>query len=734
MNYTRIYMVRIISILILLLSLDAFSQQKNIQGKKEKKDYFKNTIEAVCRNYGDSIVIRWAPNHPVLWLMSNKAGYRVEKVRYVNDSMIREPLSTEALKPLSKEKMIARYRDKKHPYGMVATQFLYGNIDLPTDGETGLAASIQNQEDAQNMRFAYSLQAADFDSDVANSLGLRYVYYPKKSDTDSIYEFRVQSLLKDEYVFPGICRVAKNDIYKNDAKPKNIFTEPIDNGAKVYWENGKFTAYFVERSADGINFKPLHKKPYITSHMNKEEIGDASISIGKIPDSLKVQMPEYIDALSRYQFYTDKLPNNKQKFYYRVRGIDAFGQLSKYSKVVSAQGGEPFKSRIPNNVKVTRIGKGAFKISWDKPREERTLQGYFVLMKHNLGEQERSLTKELIPLSETEFIHKGVKEGELNIYSVVSVDDKGKFHRAIGDVVYEKDKTPPVKPQGVLASFDKTGMSLITWDDNKEKDLKGYKVYIRYHKGDDWIQITELPVKDSYLFDMREIETLTRKVYYCVVAVDQSGNHSDYSESAEAMLPDIIPPVAPVTASYKLYDGTLKIVYIASSSNDVKAHHLYRKEKGSDWKLIKSFDLSQIKDDRIYITQENIKRNVNYTYALQAEDLSGLRSKMSDHLPIILRGLEPENIDITLSVKQDESQVVSLSWNQPVLKHHKEYYFVLYKKAEGKEWQMVSSFSQKKLSAIDSKVKEGMTYAYKIAVFVKGLEMGVSKPETVSVK
>lgn len=729
--------IQLIWVLLLLIVVhsSALAQQKNTQKKEAKKDYFKYSIEAICRNYGDSIVIRWAPNNPAIWMLSNKAGYKIDKVQYINDSAYSDKaLSHKPLKPLSKKEMIARYKNEKHPYGMVATQFLYGEVDLSEDGKTGIVASIRNADDEQNMRYAYTLQAADFDADVANSLGLRYVYYPKK-DTDSIYEFRVHSLIKSEYVFPGICRVAKNDIYKNDAKPERVIAQPIENGVRVYWNNGKFSAYFIERSTDGINFKPLNKKPYITSHMDEKEIGDASVRKLEVPDSLRAQAPKYINMIKQYQFYTDKLPNTNQKFYYRVRGIDAFGEMSKYSKVVSAKGINPIVNRAPRNVKVVRTGKGTFKISWDKPKKEGTLKGYAILVKHSLGEEDKLLKQELIPLATTEFIHTGVKEGELNIYSVVSVDERGKFYKAIGKVGYEKDKTPPAVPKGLYASFDKTGMSLITWDKNKEDDIKGYKVYIRYHIGDDWIQITNLPVKDPYLFDIRELKTLTRKVYYSVVAVDYSDNHSDFSKGVEAVLPDIVPPVAPVTESYKLYDGVLKVVYIASSSNDVKAHHLYRKEKGSDWKLLKSFDLSQINNGKIYITQDNIARNVNYIYALQAEDLSGLKSKMSDHLPIVIRGVEPENIDIKLSAKfEGKNNNVVFAWNKPLLKHHKKYHFVLYKKEEGKDWKMVNSFGQNKLSGVDYKIKKGKEYAYKIAVFVKGTEMTISKPISVKIK
>ncbi len=190
--------------------------------------------------------------------------------------------------------------------------------------------------------------------------------------------------------------------------------------------------------------------------------------------------------------------------------------------------------------------------------------------------------------------------------------------------------------------------------------------------------------------------------------------------------------MAPLIESYKLYKDKLNIVYIASSSNDIKAHHLYRKEEKGDWKLVETFDLSKINNGKIYVTRKDIKKNVNYSYVLQAEDLSGLRSK-SNPLPIILRGLEPEDISISLLAKPNKSNM-KLSWNKQILKHHKKFHFVLYRQEPGQKWQMIKSFRQNQVSGIDNNVKSGVTYTYKIGVFVKGVQMGISKPITIKMR
>ncbi len=731
----------IVLLCVCLFPVFLLGQQKSAPQNKKKEQLLKGRVVAMGRNYGDSIVIRWAVTEPAIWMLANKAGYQVYKVTYEKDgSVTNEVLNTEPIKPLSQEAMLNRYKDETHPYGMVATQFLYGAVDLTMEGDEGLVATLRNQRDAQNMRFSYCMLAADFDPDVASSLGLRYVYYPKKSDTQKEYEFRVCSLLKDADVATGVCYVEKDKIHEKSAGLELFDPESLPTGVRIFWKkDSRFTAYFIERSTDGKNFTQINKNPFITSHMDDEEIGNASVSKINLPNGAGKQQNEdsrnYMKSVRIYEFYDDNLPEGDTTlYYYRVRGIDAFGEYSEYSKVISSRAKSPDTDKAPTGMKITRLGKGKFQISWEKPLNTEGLKGYSVFRRHTISEDFKVLNEQILPLTTTSFIHSGVEEGEMNFYRVASVSKEGKFYKTVEESAYEKDITPPQRPVGLVASFEKTGMGLITWEANKEKDLKGYKVFIRYSDNEDWVQITEYPVKDNYLFDVRQLKSLTRKVYYSVIAVDISGNLSDYSEAVEAVLPDIVPPVAPLLSDYTLYEGKLMLEYIPSSSDDVKVHNFYKKKEGGEWELVKSYTPSDIVNNRINIIDETIARNVHYTFVLEAEDEAGLAT-VSKELPIILRGLEPENIKISLLANVDsKTKNVNLSWNQPELKHHKKYYFVLYKKAGDANWQAVDSFNQGVGTGIDYKVKAGVAYEYKIAVFVSGVDLGQSQPIKVEVK
>ncbi len=150
-----------------------------------------------------------------------------------------------------------------------------------------------------------------------------------------------------------------------------------------------------------------------------------------------------------------------------------------------------------------------------------------------------------------------------------------------------------------------------------------------------------------------------------------------------------------------------------SPSNDVKAYNFYKKIK---------------------ITVDSIAHNVNYSFVFEAEDEAGM-AQTSRELPITLRGLEPEDVEISLSAKvNSKNKTVDLSWNPITLKKHKEFYYVLYRKQKGGSWRSLASFNQGLGTGTDYKVKAGVSYEYKIAVFVSGVDFGQSQPIKVEVK
>src|SRR5262245_4754611 len=63
-------------IIFLFVSISSFSQSM-----KEAKP----AIAAIGRSFGDSIVLRWAPNNPMTWKLSNKEGYIIERYTLQKD-------------------------------------------------------------------------------------------------------------------------------------------------------------------------------------------------------------------------------------------------------------------------------------------------------------------------------------------------------------------------------------------------------------------------------------------------------------------------------------------------------------------------------------------------------------------------------------------------------------------------------------------------------------------------
>src|SRR5687767_10889321 len=78
-------------ILILVASLSTFGQKKKVPVgqaptkslvpvKNDSLTKFKpRSVYLLARNYGDSVVLRWAPREPVYWRAANRSGYVIRR-------------------------------------------------------------------------------------------------------------------------------------------------------------------------------------------------------------------------------------------------------------------------------------------------------------------------------------------------------------------------------------------------------------------------------------------------------------------------------------------------------------------------------------------------------------------------------------------------------------------------------------------------------------------------------
>lgn len=95
----------------------------------------------------------------------------------------------------------------------------------------------------------------------------------------------------------------------------------------------------------------------------------------------------------------------------------------------------------------------------------------------------------------------------------------------------------------------------ITWSENSEADLAGYKLYVGKAPRQ-YTQVIDVGSQSRYNFTLTETGVT---YYFAVVAYDSSGNQSDYSEEVSAIIEDngggdTDPPGDPISADQKVYN------------------------------------------------------------------------------------------------------------------------------------------------------------------------------------
>jgi fibronectin type 3 domain-containing protein len=89
------------------------------------------------------------------------------------------------------------------------------------------------------------------------------------------------------------------------------------------------------------------------------------------------------------------------------------------------------------------------------------------------------------------------------------------------------DTVPPNPPVGVGAVLEDGNVAMVTWSQNAEVDLAGYKIYRSSNQDGPFGPITARTVVCPWFYASVPPMDAT---YFKVTAVDQSGNESAYSQ------------------------------------------------------------------------------------------------------------------------------------------------------------------------------------------------------------
>lgn len=257
----------------------------------------------------------------------------------------------------------------------------------------------------------------------------------------------------------------------------------------------------------------------------------------KLYAELDTQNPSPAELRNNTVFWTDRDLKYGQVYGYRIRAISLRGGVSPLSDEMWIV---PLLSlAVPKGLAAQ--GNDSFvQLSWD-PVTTRTdgshydgIIGYNIYRGTEKGRSEAlPLNKE--PLRTNSFKDTAVVNSKTYYYRARSVDSPALPWKESLDSeevsATPKDMTPPDKPTG-LTVVPGVGRAFLTWNENKERDLAGYRVYRSTRTGKDYERLTDTVLTRTTFSD--ETAKPGATYYYRITAVDRADNESTGSEEKKA--------------------------------------------------------------------------------------------------------------------------------------------------------------------------------------------------------
>ncbi|WP_288004123.1 fibronectin type III domain-containing protein [Thermonema sp.] len=592
---------------------------------------------------------------------------------------------------------------------LVAAQAIYGETFEIESRQNSIAAFINASREQEN-RYSFALFAADISWTTALASGLamedptgvkgeRYLYkiYPALPSSSSM-----QYYIDTAYVYLGLEEVFEvNGI-------RDISVSFSDHSAILKWPyrayEGLFTAYIVERSDDGQHFERITPLPIIMPTRNSK--GDGFI------------------------YWQDSIPANNKEYYYRVRGITPFGELSPPSKTVSGSGFKPLDG-TPYITQAFSPDNQSVNIKWSFPLEAEKTVGHFLVEQ---AEKIEGPFKSISPPLGPQTRQYTIKESpEAAYYRVKAIGKEEGFSHSLPVLVQLIDSIPPAPPTGLQGFIDSTGVVHIQWQPNKESDIYGYRVYRANGPHEEFSQVTKQPLKEPFFTDTIVLKTLTKNVYYKVVALDRRFTPSEFSEVLVLKRPDKVPPATPVFYERKNTDKGPVLKWHPATDKDIAYQVLYRKERYSNrWTSIAKLPA------QIGIYQDtSAKMGIEYWYTMVSVDSSYLESRPAQ--PISGKKIDskerPGFKEVQIIADRENRRII-IEWeyeftsNNPLLKVES---FIIYRSINDKPLEQFTKVGSNKQQYIDREsLVSGRKYNYRIkAVFTDGTESPLSELQAV---
>lgn len=663
--------------LFMLLPLFLFSQNNQ---RKE--------LSLLARYTGEKVILRWAPQQMARLQEGVASGYMIERIEVDSPFHLRpaERLTTAPLKALS-EKEFEKMVKAGNRYSAAAAQAIYGKKEMPAIPKFDVEKAYRQSEEGQ-ANLLTALLIADWDAPTATALGLRYE--DKTALSGKRYLYRLTALSHNPSLPPDTTAVLVQTFSKDrkNAMPP-VSYRASDQAIILFWEKPMpgfaFSGYYIERSEDdGRTYRRTSEAPRIFLDQSQSD----SLSLG-------------------LEYFTDSVQVNYRNYRYRVVGLDAFGELSEPSNVVLAHGVDMTPPPAPGDVQLKQLDQRRVRISWKEPDNlPADFGGYLLSLSHNLEGGYQPLFNKPLGRGVTEYTDTSAIGNLPNFYRVTALDTSLNVSHSRPAYYFYKDGTPPGSPSELTGEMNDKGIVTLHWRKPKDADILGYTVERANDPTHQFTPITSGFLADTVFYDSLSLKTLSRKIFYRVLAHDLSRNTSKPSDIVGLTKPDKIAPMPPVIDQFLVTDTSVVFSWISSPSKDVKKLIVMKKTGEGVFQPLKELSAS----DTI-LTDKAVQARFWYEYALVAMDSTGLRSELS--FPLRVRvypggNKQGSNVQLTAVFNKEEKNV-HLSWQNDGAKVAS---YLLYREINGLGLEMYQYLNGDSMSWVDTKAGKPGKYRY----------------------
>ncbi len=686
-------------------------------------------IALLARSYGDSIVLRWAPEDYVVWQSINETGVNVLRMTKGDDYDI-DTLAI-ALKPASFEAFRAAYPDTLDTIPQMAMQLLYGGGEIKpdqTENAPGTLGALRELYDDQQMHFGMAMLAAELRPDVANKMALRFCDKTVKSGKE--YEYIVTPAIMDTTGHLPIASGYVESIINERYTPEPFAPQMGDSTVahcttRLWWEElGRYSSYEIfRRPAGSGEWTKVNERPYVIMHND-------------------------LDDLDCY--YSDEVPE-PGSYDYKIYAHDAFGDLTEASPVYTARVKDIQPPRSPEITLIevehpdtTDLMKEVIAtIYFEKDTMEADLKGYEILYNHEatMGDEWKKISTQTISPNDT-LVTIDVSGLSSGYITIAAYDNEGNESRSLPRYMRLTDLRAPGPPLNLKAATNnEDGTITLTWDEPAD-DVDYYEVAFANDTTHEWMLKSEDKIETLQFVDTVAMDANQRYIYYKVRAIDYSSNEGEYTDVLQVLRPSNLPPSEAHLDSAWVDDNGIHMHWVAPNEAQLAYMSLYRRPEGSEnWEKIGQYDgdsLALVDWTAEVIDMPPYKLGQRYEYMAKCMSLNGIAGDESLVFSTLWEGDIVFDASIKLFGTYDKSKgETRLAWElaeQP--KYPGNWYFCIYRQGpDDRDHKFLISAERGERSFQDYLLNEGETASYYILIqYEDGRESNPSNTVEVSSK